>query len=68
MFDKRKCKRCKYHTKVVGGNIACSYFSIKNVTCLRKQPDGEVIDTRGTDPKHCLLYEPGENRAALRLY
>ena len=69
-FDKRKCLKCKYHgtrfgnfvqvkknEKEMGMRIHCNY-SATGETAL-KMVDGKLVDTRGDDYKHCLLYEKG---------
>lgn len=71
MFDKKKCKKCKYHMKISGGmrdlklnrdnlqNIICAYSLITYTTCLYEE-NNEIKDRRGDDPKHCLLFKGGE--------
>ena len=72
MFDKKKCKKCKYHAKYSGSRllsknepdsdeeaIMCNYCSITFDTCLRLV-DGKVIDQRGEDPDHCKLFVNGK--------
>jgi hypothetical protein len=57
MFDKRKCKKCKWHGNISFTETFCYYARIgTNGTCLKKIGD-KIIDQRGTDPKNCLLFE-----------
>lgn len=62
MFDKRRCARCDYGMKIGPDgvdkldNIMCGRVIREYDTCL-KMIDGQVVDTRGEDPKHCLLYK-----------
>lgn len=59
MFDKKKCRQCKYHAvREVG--VHCNYSGVTGVTCLRRTASGGVIDTRGNNPKKCALYKKGE--------
>ena len=61
MFNKTKCKKCKYRAKCNGEGVkvlACNYSSYHG-TCL-KRVGKEVIDLRGNDPDNCKLYEEGE--------
>lgn len=67
MYDKKKCKSCRWHgyfgAKDQGGNNICCDYGIlaRQGTCLRKiGQNGETIDRRGNDPDNCLLYEKGE--------
>lgn len=58
MFNKAKCKKCKYHGRGFSG-VVCYYSVYKNKSCLYR--DGkEVKDRRGRDPNECLLFEKGE--------
>lgn len=58
MFNKAKCKKCKYHGRGFSG-VVCYYSVYNNRACLYR--DGkEVKDRRGQDPNECLLFEKGE--------
>lgn len=46
MFDKRKCRKCKYYGKTSGAE-SCSYSLWTQNTCLHKLPDGTIVDRRG---------------------
>lgn len=63
MYDKKKCKTCKYHGNMSGmyqNGTWCNYSGLSNDgTCLKRVGD-EVIDRRGGDSKNCLLYEKGK--------
>ena len=67
MFDKRKCRKCKYYGKTSGAE-SCSYSLWTQNTCLHKLPDGTVVDRRGDDPKHCKLYKQGKSGRVKDLY
>lgn len=68
-FNKSKCRKCTYkgngqsfHTGPRNENILksvyCNYSGCTGETCLTKDDTtGEVIDRRGNDPKHCLLFK-----------
>lgn len=68
MFNKDKCKKCRYHSKYSGGllvckgggelSIMCNYLAYAGETCL-KMVDGKVVDTRGEDPDNCFKFEEG---------
>lgn len=60
VFDKRRCRKCKYYSKTSGAE-SCSYSLWTNNTCLQKLPDGSITDRRGDDPKHCRLYKTGKS-------
>jgi hypothetical protein len=56
MFNKIKCKKCKYSMNISGfysSKVFCNYCEIKNETCIKR--DG--TDIRGNNPNKCLLYE-----------
>ena len=68
MKDAKICLKCKWHgyfgaKPEEGGsltNIMCDYAAIaKDGTCLKKV-GAEIIDRRGDDPNHCLLYVEGK--------
>lgn len=69
-FDKKKCLKCKHHSCGVGYHaklykndkeydvrVHCNY-SASGKTALRRV-DNLIIDTRGNDYNHCLLFEEG---------
>lgn len=68
MFDKSKCKQCKFHGYFGSksgasynseyNHIMCDYAKYNKRTCLRKQGTS-VIDIRGDDPKNCKLFIKG---------
>ena len=70
MFNKKKCKTCKYHSRLSGmvgksdpnsiQTIMCAYSLAKHSTCLRYLDADTTYDMRGDDPDHCLLYEKGK--------
>lgn len=63
-FDKKRCATCQFHT---GGaiesngkvRISCNYGIITGSSCLKRQNDGSVMDSRGDDYSNCKLYEKG---------
>lgn len=60
-FDKKRCKKCKWHGKMAYGTtspVYCNYTATapEGYGCLRII-QGEKIDMRGTDYSNCLLYE-----------
>lgn len=59
MFDKSKCKKCKYHGKVAGF-ITCEY-SIRSASgaCVKRK-GRDLTDERGDDGENCKLYEQGK--------
>nr|DAS37244.1 MAG TPA: hypothetical protein [Caudoviricetes sp.] len=59
MYNKAKCKKCKYHGKLSSIGAYCYYSVIKNEACLYRKGK-ETIDRRGGDPNNCLLYEKGD--------
>lgn len=55
-FDKRKCKKCKYHRKFPSGQfVFCNYASLTDQTCLKKVGK-EIIDIRGDKYDRCKLF------------
>lgn len=65
MFNKDKCKKCKYHAKV-NCMITCDYaIKSDNGACIKRKGKYNV-DTRGNDPNNCLLYESGKAEKELR--
>lgn len=67
IFNKDKCKTCKYHG-FLGSSytslkttdcLICNYSGATNATCLKRVSKDEVEDRRGSDPDHCKLYENG---------
>ena len=61
-FNKSKCKKCKYSSKINGMNVTsvcCNYLIINESSCL-KNIDGKVVDIRGDDYNNCQLYEAGK--------
>lgn len=72
MFNKKRCKKCKYHMTISGGaakkgeddirtSIMCGYALITHNTCL-KDIEGEIYDMRGDDPDCCLLFNSSGKR------
>ena len=65
MFNKQKCKTCKYHGYLgssgyeIPYNVMCNYAAITNQTCHYKGEGGKVEDRRGSDPENCQLYTEG---------
>ena len=66
MFNRKKCRNCKYHMAISGagysyqrGNTMCGYSLITKTTCLRLI-DNEIYDMRGDDPENCLLFNTGD--------
>lgn len=60
MYDKKKCKKCKYHGNLGDkSGIYCNYTVLSGCGICLKRVGSEVIDTRGGDPKECRLYEKG---------
>ena len=74
MFNKKKCRKCKYHSYVghavqrgeytgdYRDNQVVCFYSIRSKSghgCLHRVGK-EVIDRRGTDPENCKLFEEGE--------
>lgn len=69
MFNKKKCRTCKYSMNIGGrreeeGNlkrgevgVMCGRALILNESNL-KLIDGEVVDMRGDDGAHCGCYSP----------
>lgn len=64
-FDKKKCKRCKYHARGAGyvvktglSPVHCDYARAHDQICLTRVGK-EVIDRRGNDFNNCLLFEEG---------
>ena len=68
MYDKNKCKTCKYRA-MLKGYILCDYSNkSENGTALKRCGKG-IIDTRGGDPNKCLLYEKGKpNKGKYNFY
>lgn len=59
-FDKKKCKKCKYHRKFPSGQfVFCNYASLTDKTCLKKVGK-EIIDIRGNKFDGCKLFCEGE--------
>lgn len=73
-FDKKKCRKCKWHGQGVGypvrfknGNghmttlqIHCNYAAYDEHTSpLRPNSDGTSYDLRGDDYDNCLFFEKG---------
>lgn len=67
IFDKEKCKTCKYHG-FLGSSynalkttecLICNYSGVTNTTCLKRVSKDEVEDCRGSDSDCCKLYENG---------
>lgn len=62
MFNKKKCKTCKYHSNTSlygrGQTVICGYATHTEKTCL-VTIGKETIDRRGKDPNNCQLYEEG---------
>lgn len=60
MYNKNKCKTCKYRTRLSKmGLVLCDYGSKSDNGTALKRCGNEVVDTRGNDPDNCLLYEKG---------
>ena len=63
MHDKKKCKTCQYSAQLSGGDhktVICYYSVVSgNGSCLKRE-GCKIVDQRGNDPKHCLLYVKGE--------
>ena len=67
-IDKNLCLKCQYHGYLGSksdsygsnrnSNVMCDYAKYVKRTCLRKV-GVDVIDMRGTDPKHCKLFVKG---------
>lgn len=55
MFNKKKCKSCKYSRFMTATGIHCDY-SADGRTCLRRNGLG-IEDLRGDDPEKCKLFE-----------
>lgn len=75
MYDKDKCRKCKYHGMTSSNNrmtaittCYCNYLSITGESCLEKDKYGKAvfdesgipIDRRGKDKHNCKLYEKGD--------
>lgn len=59
-FDKKKCKKCKYHRKFPSGQfVFCNYASLTDQTCLKKVGK-EIIDIRGDKFDGCKLFCEGK--------
>lgn len=64
-YDKKKCKKCKWHGSLVGSGatgtkgVYCNYGSLHRCSCL-KRIKGHIVDRRGGDFNNCLLYEKGK--------
>jgi hypothetical protein len=60
MFDRRKCRKCRHRAHFTGdaeSQIYCNFCRTGKTNL--KAINGEVVDTRGNDPKHCKHYEEG---------
>lgn len=75
MYDKDKCRKCKYHGMTSSNNrmtaittCYCNYLSITGESCLEKDKygkavfdeSGKPIDRRGKDKHDCKLFEEGD--------
>lgn len=58
MYDKEKCRRCKYGAKIdrTDNFIFCYYAIRTGKTAIIKDGD-RIKDARGSDKKNCLLFE-----------
>lgn len=63
-FNKKKCKKCKWHGKLCsggqGGGIFCNYGSLHKRSCLTRI-GRDVVDIRGNDHDNCLMFEKGKS-------
>lgn len=62
MFNKEKCKKCKYHS-IMSGSIMpiCNYGYYHMKPCLRRGEKGTIIDIRGDDPDNCKAFVEGRH-------
>ncbi len=73
MFDKRRCRKCKFHGTVghfvqLGehkgdyrdNQIVCDYLIKSGKGSCLKREGKDVVDQRGEDPNNCQLFEEGE--------
>lgn len=69
MYNKKKCKTCKYHSRLTGSvgksdpgsiqTIMCAYCLTQHATALKYLDADASYDSRGSDPENCLLYVEG---------
>lgn len=64
MFDKKKCKTCRYSARLSDAVLICGYCLYRNNCCTDKYGN----DRRGDNPKACKLYETRESIRSGRLY
>jgi len=60
MYDKKKCKSCKYHSHICTFGVHCNYSLTGNTCIKRDKNNNKITDIRGNDPNKCLLYERGK--------
>ena len=60
MRNRGECRKCMFRGGTPGmeNKLFCNYSGITEKTCLRKKGN-EVIDARGNDKNHCLLFREG---------
>lgn len=61
-FNKQKCRKCMYRKKITSapvGSVFCDYAGVTDQTCLHVV-NGQLVDRRGEDYDHCLLYKTGD--------
>ena len=58
-IDKKYCRKCQYRGCLSTSLTYCNYASITGETCLKRNRDGSIKDSRGEGPG-CLLYLKGD--------
>lgn len=62
-FDKKKCKTCQYSSNFSSPEskerTICYYSVVSRKGACLKREGREIVDQRGNDPNHCLLYVKG---------
>lgn len=69
-FNKRKCLKCKYHSRLSQGysvrvghesiHVICNFATVTGITCLKPDSNNSTTDLRGEDYDNCMLFVEGE--------